>query len=171
MLPGEVAAVYLDFEDHCIPLWLVGGWGIDALTERTTRDHHDLDVLVEVTSLERFLQRLDDLGFERRYLWEESRWVHDASWAETGDLPTAFVYGRDDGEQIDAHAFRHEDDGRITALWTAPFELSAGDIGGRGVLAGLPVRCLTADAQRRAHTGYLLPPHQVEDLQQLDEAT
>jgi hypothetical protein len=35
------------------------------------------------------------------------------------------------------------------------------------VVAGQSVRCITADMQRRAHTGYELPPHHASDMELL----
>ena len=63
MRSDEVVGLYLDMEAHGVELWLMGGWGVDALLGRQTREHHDLDVLVEVSALERFRHRLADLGF------------------------------------------------------------------------------------------------------------
>ncbi|MGN6742706.1 MAG: nucleotidyltransferase domain-containing protein, partial [Amnibacterium sp.] len=41
---------------------VVGGWGVDALLGAATRDHHDLDVLVDVTELPALLAALPGLG-------------------------------------------------------------------------------------------------------------
>jgi lincosamide nucleotidyltransferase A/C/D/E len=164
----QVASLYLDLEAHGVELWLMGGWGVDALLGRQTRDHHDLDVLVEVASLERLCRRLHDLGFELRYVWEdETWWVRDASWSGAEEQPTAFVYGCPDGREIDVHVVRLDASGGVTTLWTSPYALTAAGLEGRGTVAGHVVRCLTADMQRVAHTGYELPPQHVADLQLL----
>ena len=31
-----------------IAYWIAGGWGIDALVRRITREHHDLDLHIDV---------------------------------------------------------------------------------------------------------------------------
>ena len=31
--------------DAAVPVWLDGGWGIDALLERQTRSHRDVDII------------------------------------------------------------------------------------------------------------------------------
>lgn len=147
-------------EAHGIELWLLGGWGVDALLGRQTREHHDLDVLVELSMLDRFRERLDDLGFEFRYVWEgENRWVDGR--------PTAFVYAHPDGREIDAHVLRREEDGTVAMLWTAPHTLTADGLAGVGRVNDEAVRCLTAEMQRSAHTGYELPAHHAADMELL----
>lgn len=150
----------------------MGGWGVDALLGRQTRPHHDVDVLVEVASLEGFRQRLEELGFEFKYLWDdETWWVSDASWSRTEEQPTAFVCGHPDGREIDVHVLRLDEDGGEAVLWTCPYGFSADDLEGRGKVGDRPVRCLTPRAQLVAHTGYELPPHHVADLRLLTAAT
>jgi hypothetical protein len=43
------------------------------------------------------------------------------------------------------------------------------DLSGRGTIAGVPVRCLSAPMQFRGHTGYELPERQIADLELLRE--
>ena len=140
-------------------------------TRRTeTRSHHDVDVLVEVTELERFRARLHELGFELRYLWDdETWWVHDPSWSSDDGQPTAFVYAHPDGREIDVHVVRLDESG-VMNLWTVPYQVTREGLKGSGTVAGHPVRCLTREMQVEAHTGYELPPHHVADLQLLTPA-
>lgn len=62
---------------------------------------------------------------------------------------------------------RREANGEIATLWTVPYALTAGALEGHGVVAGHRVRCITADMQRRAHTGYELPPRHAADMELL----
>jgi lincosamide nucleotidyltransferase A/C/D/E len=169
MQEADVVSLYRDLAAHGVELWLMGGWGVDALLGRQTRSHHDLDVVVEVMKLERLRRRLEDLGFRFAYVWDdEVRWVKDESWSEREPQPTAFVYRHPDGREIDVHVVRSETNGEVTMLWTSPYRLTAAGLTGRGTLDGQSVRCLTAEMQRRAHTGYELPPHHLADMQLLD---
>jgi lincosamide nucleotidyltransferase A/C/D/E len=34
-----------------IPVWLDGGWGVDALLERQTRSHKDVDIILRVADV------------------------------------------------------------------------------------------------------------------------
>ena len=171
MRAEDVVRLYVDMEARGVHLWIMGGWGVDALLGRQTREHDDLDVLVDVRRLERLRERLCALGFAFRYVWDdETWWVHNTSWSQAEALPTAFVYGSRDGREVDIHVVRHQGKGRVTTLWNSPYQLTAAGLRGRGSIAGHPVRCLTAAMQRVAHTGYDLPPHHAADLTQLVEA-
>ena len=151
-------------EGHGVRLWLMGGWGVDALVGQQTRIHHDVDVLVEVTELEGFRARLHELGFEFRYLWDDETWsVHDPSWSSDDEQPTAFVYTHPDGREIDVHVVKFDESGVVT-LWTVPYQLTVEGLRGIGTVAGHPVRCLTREMQVETHTGYELPPHHAADL-------
>jgi lincosamide nucleotidyltransferase A/C/D/E len=44
--------------------WIAGGWGVDALVERQTREHRDLDVMVLADHLEDALAALCANGFQ-----------------------------------------------------------------------------------------------------------
>ena len=153
-----------------VTFWLVGGWGVDALLGRQTRAHHDLDLLVEVRSLQRFLRRLEALGFTLAHVWSEARWMHDDAWGDAAPLPSAFVHRHPDGREVDTHVLRLAD-GVVDVLWRSPLPFPVEALGGRGVIAGQPVPCISADMQRLAHTGYELPPAHVEDLEQLSRSS
>lgn len=102
-----MASFYAGMDRDGVRLWLMGGWGVDALLRRRTRDHHDVDVLVEVASLERFRRRLDADGYAPRHLWDdETWWVGDPGWCGAAEQPTASVYAHPDGREVDVHAVR-----------------------------------------------------------------
>ena len=44
---SEVLVVIEALESAAVPYWLAGGWGVDALVEKQTRRHKDLDVVIE----------------------------------------------------------------------------------------------------------------------------
>jgi aminoglycoside-2''-adenylyltransferase len=56
---------------------------------------------------------------------------------------------------------------RSPPWWTVPYAVTAEALRGHGVLAGQRVRCITADMQRRAHTGHEFPPHDAADMELL----
>lgn len=172
MLAEDVVALYKALDAGGVPVWLMGGWGVDALLGRETRAHHDLDLLVEVHTLERFLARLEGSGFSFRYVWDdENRWVRNVAWTSDAEQPTAFVFGHGDGREVDVHVLTISESGFVEVLWDSPYPFTADGLRGEGVVAGYRVRCLSADMQRRAHTGYELPPQHVEDVRLLDEMT
>jgi lincosamide nucleotidyltransferase A/C/D/E len=171
MVAADVSGLYRELEDSGAPVWLMGGWGVDALLGRQTRPHHDLDLLVEVSDLERLRTRLEALGFEPQYLWDdECRWVHDDAWESTAALPTAFVYRAVDGREVDVHVIRHAIDGSVEMLWNVPYVFTAEGLQGTGTVDGVHVRCLSRELQLAAHTGYHLPPHHLRDRELLGGA-
>lgn len=155
-------------ETDGVPLWLMGGWGVDALLGTQTREHHDLDVLVELSNLRRFRKLLEDDGFSFQFVWDdENWWVPDNQGDEP--QPTAFVHRAADGREVDTHVIRRTGTGVVETLWTAPYALTEKGLGGKGTVAAQPLRCLTAELQRVTHTGYELPPHHIADLRKLSE--
>jgi lincosamide nucleotidyltransferase A/C/D/E len=163
----QVVGLVRDMKGHGIRLWLVGGWGVDALLGEHTRDHHDLDVLVDVIDLERFVERLHELGFEFAYVWEETTDARDSAWHTSGTLPTAFVYVHRDGREIDTHVLGNAEGEDPEALWNTTFVFTKAGLGADGVIAGEPVRCISAELQRLAHQGYQLPAAQAGDMRRL----
>ena len=116
----QVVKVYRLLQEAGIETWLQGGWGIDALLGRQTRDHKDLDLLIEVDHVARLLRLLDSHGFVFKYTWEENRWV-----VEDGErVPTAFVVGHDDGCELDFHAGRFGGDDVVLPSWSSERALS-----------------------------------------------
>lgn len=170
MLATDVISLYESLRAANAPVWLMGGWGVDALVGRQTRQHHDVDVLVAVTDLERLRIRLIELEFTLKYVWDdEVRWVADEAWISPLEQPTAFVYGHSDGREVDVHVVRLSDLGGVEKLWNVPYAFTVDSLRGTGVLEGHQVRCLSREMQQRAHTGYALPAHHLQDVQLLDE--
>jgi lincosamide nucleotidyltransferase A/C/D/E len=171
LLPADVISLYRAFAAADASVWLMGGWGIDALFGRQTRQHHDLDVLVEVSDLERLRLCLIELQFALKYVWDdEAQWVSDDRWSSPLEQPTAFVYEHADGREVDVHVVRQPDDGRVEMLWDVPYAFTAEGLSATGVVDGQAVRCLSRELQRQAHTGYDLPPHHRQDLELLDDS-
>jgi lincosamide nucleotidyltransferase A/C/D/E len=153
---GEVVRI-LDLLDAAgIGVWLDGGWGVDALLERQTREHDDLDLVAELADAERLTGILEGAGYE----------------LVAGGAPKSFVLVDRDGRQVDVHPVVMDeargggvylmDDGRE---WVYP----AVGFAGRGKVAGRKVRCLTAEVQVLVHDGYELTEKDFRELYLLHE--
>jgi lincosamide nucleotidyltransferase A/C/D/E len=152
------------------PNWLMGGWGVDALVGRQTRPHHDVDLLVDVTDLERLRLCLIDLGFALAYTWDdEVRWIRHDSWSSPLEQPSAFVSRHVDGREVDVHVVRRSDEGDVEMLWNVPYAFTAAGLGATGAIDSQSVRCLSREMQLQAHRGYALPAHHLQDLELLDK--
>jgi lincosamide nucleotidyltransferase A/C/D/E len=149
-------------------VWLLGGWGIDALLREQTRPHKDLDIIVLVDEVVRMRALLARGGYRLKELWSENTWAED--WRGT-EVPTAFVLRDPDGREIDAHAMRRDALGNGVPLWADAewLTLTKEGLAGEGMIAGLTVRCFSPELQVICHTGYDLPDAHRLDLERLYE--
>lgn len=125
------------FDRASIPVWIGGGWGIDALVGNQTREHRDLDIMYPI-------ERDDDLRFvlnERDYRVETNWWP----------VRVEFV-----GESyVDVHPLRFAPDRSAvqSGLDGGELEYPASAFT-RGTVEGRTVGCLSAAQQRIFHSGY-----------------
>ena len=156
MEPDEVVRLLELIEGQGVATWLDGGWGVDALLEEQTREHDDLDVLVELSDVKRLIEALAGAGYEQ----------------VAGAAPRSFVLVDALGRQVDVHPVVMDDargggvyqmdDGRG---WVYP----ASGFAGRGRVAGRPVRCLSPEVQVLVHDGYELADKDWRELYLLHE--
>jgi lincosamide nucleotidyltransferase A/C/D/E len=149
------AATVLEILDRLrtqdLDVCLAGGWGIDALLGRQTREHRDLDLLHRAGQETQVLQALHDF-----------RETENAR-------PVRFVLTREDGAELDLHPLHFAPDGSATQ--------AADDHGGTfaypaacfvtGTIAGTPVPCISVAQQRYFHRGYEPRPHDIADMREL----
>jgi lincosamide nucleotidyltransferase A/C/D/E len=142
--------------DVCID----GGWGVDALVGKQTREHGDLDLAVDRDELDNAQRALAKRGFH-----------HDAT-LEPG-LPARLVLRDDCGRQVDLHplAFDERGDGwqQLSESGKAWGLYPAGDLDASGAIAGRRVRCLSPELQLRFHLGYEWKECDERDLRLLTE--
>ena len=163
----DVIKIYQRLLENNIQVWLVGGWGIDALLGEQTRPHKDLDVIMLVDDVGRLRELLSHDGYKFAYLWEENLSTVDARGVET---VTAFVLQDGEGRELDVHAMRLDAEGNGIPAWDAEGRiLKRQDLAGEGSIAGVRVPCFTAEMQMACHTGYELPEKQVRDMELLHQ--
>ncbi|WP_089775666.1 nucleotidyltransferase domain-containing protein [Ruania alba] len=139
-----------------VPHWVAGGWGVDALAGRQTRDHRDLDLAVDAEQLEACMAALADLGYQVETDWLPLRVEVAAPGSRWVDVhPVAF--------DAAGHGLQGEAD---SIHFDYPPEVFV-----TGCIAGRDVPCLSVAQQRRFHTGYQHRPQDVHDLALLDELT
>lgn len=166
MSAGQAGAICTALARAGVSCWVMGGWGVDALLGRVTREHHDLDLLVDVASLPALASWMADAGFAHRYDWDETAPVEldGATWS------TAYVAGHVDGRELDVHAVVPLQDGACRLATTDPWVLPEDTLTGTGRIGEVEVRCTSVAAQRAMHRGYDLPEHHVRDLAALDRS-
>jgi len=145
----EVALVLDALDAAGVPRWVAGGWGVAALAGRQTREHRDLDLLVEASSLSACLAVLTDLGYARETDW----------------LPARVEYGAPGRGWVDVHpvVFDTEGNGRQAGLAGTHFDYPA-ECFVVGSVHGRSVACLSVDRQLEAHVGYDPRPQDLLDI-------
>ena len=121
--------------------WLDGGWGVDALFGEQTREHEDVDIVVELAVFDDVVSALNPLGLA---LSEDY-------------LPTRAVLRSADGRTVDIHPVTFDAHG---TGWQRAAGPDGGDAAypadgfGEGRVLGHAVPCLTPELQMTHHSGY-----------------
>jgi lincosamide nucleotidyltransferase A/C/D/E len=158
MRPADVLAVLDLLEDRGLAAWVDGGWGVDALLGRQTREHADLDLVIARADCDAAEAALVSLGFARD------------TGAEPG-LPARLALRADDGRRLDLHLVIFDGNGDAWQElpgggWGA---YPADGLAGVGSIDGHHVRCVSARLQLRHHLGYPLDDRDRHDLRLLAE--
>jgi lincosamide nucleotidyltransferase A/C/D/E len=142
-------------EQSGVTAWLDGGWGVDALLGEQTREHDDLDLVIELAAVPTLIATLTAQGYE----------------VVSGAPPMSFVLVDAIGRQVDVHPVAFDDEGNGMYRmedgrdWIYP----AAGFAGRGRVGARPVRCLSAAVQVLVHNGYELTDKDYRELRQLHE--
>jgi lincosamide nucleotidyltransferase A/C/D/E len=141
-------------ENAAIDVWLDGGWAVDAALGEQTRSHKDLDIIVRVSDLPALQQVLGSRGFRM----------------QDGGNESNFVLADGRGLEVDVHAvvFDGAGNGVYRMQNGADWLFPAGGFSGRGTIQGIPVRCLSPEAQVLCHAdGYVPTEKDVRDMELL----
>ena len=163
----QAQAVYELLDRSGVRCWVMGGWGVDALLGRVTREHKDLDLLVLITDLPCYTDIVQQHGFERKLEWSESQPIE----VDALDFDSALVDAHPDGREIDVHVIDIDPQGVVTQFHTDAWPLPRNAISGSGTIEGATVRCVTRAAQIAMHSGYDLPDKHREDVRLLKVVT
>lgn len=152
----DVVKLYWTLESLWIQIWIDGGWWIDALIWEQTRDHEDLDIVIEERHLSHFLEYISESGYrdhprddtcDWNFVLENSFWllidvhvvVFDANWNGVYWPKEQWIF-----YPTSAFAWR----------WT---------------IDGFSLRCISAENQIESHTGYTLREKDYQDIRLLCE--
>lgn len=149
MTADKVLDLYKWLKQNGIAVWVDGGWCIDALIGKETREHLDLDVAVEKKNNAKLRELLETRGYQ-----EEKR--NDSS---------EFMYfmKNDEGQGIDVHAFGYDENGKNIYGIEYPF----GSLTGRGTINGQEVNCIDPEWMFKFKTSYEPKDKDVKDVQAL----
>jgi lincosamide nucleotidyltransferase A/C/D/E len=130
-----------------VDVWIDGGWGIDALMERQTRPHNDIDIFVQKKNEAVFAELLHTNDY-REVKMEYTTNDHT-------------VWRDQSGRTIDLHLFEFTEEGTLcydNAVYPSDI------LNGQGTIDGVKVRCLTAAAQLQYHQGYEHDENDIHDV-------
>lgn len=150
----EVLNVIQRLDEAGVEHWLDGGWGVDALLGEQTRPHDDLDLVIPA----------EQLGQAQAAL---STYRHTLD-VEPG-LPSRLVLINATGSQLDVHPveFDAAGNGWQPLGGEAWARYCAAGLSGQGTIAGLSVRCLSADLQLWHHLGFVWDERHWSDMTSL----
>jgi lincosamide nucleotidyltransferase A/C/D/E len=145
----DVLNIYNLLNGNGISIWVDGGWGVDALLGKQSREHEDLDIAVH----RKDNASLRQLLVTKRY---REKWRDDSS---------EFMYVMENrcGNSIDMHVFEYGDDGINTYGIEYPF----GSLAGTGVINGQKVNCINPQFMLRFKTGYEPKENDLHDVREL----
>jgi lincosamide nucleotidyltransferase A/C/D/E len=139
-------------EGRGIQVWLNGGWGVDALLGRQTRDHDDLDITIPSADRHSFSEVMAGAEFLVDRVDNDFNWVLVDS----------------KGRRVDVHLvdFSQTADGADNVKYYGPNGLPfpVGSLEGRGHIGQRSVKCETAEFQVQGHTGYCVDEDDYRDV-------
>jgi lincosamide nucleotidyltransferase A/C/D/E len=151
MSASQVLAVLDQLGALGVRVWADGGWGVDALLGEQTREHDDLDLVVDREALDGVVTRLLEAGFTVERDW----------------LPTAIALRHPDGRAVDLHPVRLTADGggdQVLPDNGGPFHYQTPTTGS---IAGRPIPCCDVATQVAAHLGYEPDADDLADMRRL----
>lgn len=156
MTSADVIEIYSTLGGLGIPIWIDGGWGVDALLDRQTRLHKDLDIVLEEQQLVVFEQFLESRGYHR-----VKREI---------ERPFNFVLADRDDREIDVHVISLDENG--DGIYGPPkngLMYPAESLIGTGTISGSAVRCISPRWMVKFHRGYELTVKDYNDVSAICE--
>lgn len=153
---SDVISIYTLLDQNNVAIWIDGGWGVDALLEKQTRTHPDLDIAIQKKDLPKFREILTHKGFKE--IKQDIAKSHN------------FVLGDELGREIDVHVI--EIDSKGNGIY-GPKEKGemypATSLTGKGKINNLEVRCISPEWLIKFHSGYSLKEKDFYDVSLLTE--
>jgi len=147
---ADVIDLYTKLENLGIKIWIDGGWAVDALLEKETRTHSDLDIAIQRKDIYQFHEYLQLQGYKEMERDKDKKWD--------------FVLGDTKGHEVDVHSFTF-DDGHIVERDEYP----DGSLDGIGVIDEHKVRCVTPEYLVQFHTRHQPKEKDYKDVSALCE--
>jgi lincosamide nucleotidyltransferase A/C/D/E len=145
MTRQDVVRIYQLLAARGIEVWVDGGFCVDALLGRATREHSDLDIAVERRDADALCAVLATDGFSRLPREDSSAW--------------SFVLS-DGRRNVDVHVFAYDESGKHVYGIEYPF----GSLTGTAELDGTKVSCVAPEWMFRFKTAYAPTAKDIADV-------
>lgn len=149
MTVEQVLYIYNLLTKNGITVWVDGGWCVDALLGKQTREHPDLDIAVHRKDNDKLRKLLESKGYKEENRTDSTEWM--------------YVMKNTDGKQVDVHAFEYDDDGKNTYGIEYPY----GSLTGSGTINGQEVNCIAPQWMFKFKTAYEPKAKDLKDVQAL----
>lgn len=149
MTANDLIEIVQLFNQNHINFYIDGGWGVDALLEKQTRTHADLDIAVQHKDVAQIRALLEARGYK------------DVPRDDTSECN--FVLGDNQGHQIDIHSYTFDSAGNHVYGVAYPFD----SLTGTGSVNGHPVKCISSEWMVKFHSGYKLDKNDYHDIKAL----
>ncbi|WP_221891151.1 nucleotidyltransferase domain-containing protein [Microbispora sp. KK1-11] len=146
-----VVGMYEYLAERGVRIWIDGGWCVDALLGRQTREHPDLDVALDRKDEEEFAEHMKGLGYTRRRDGDDTAWNY------------VLTDGR--GRHVDVHVFEYDESGKNAYGIAYPY----GSLTGQGRINGHAVDCVAPEWMFAFKTAYAPEERDLKDVHALSE--
>jgi lincosamide nucleotidyltransferase A/C/D/E len=149
----DVLAVVHALIQADVPCWLDGGWGVDALLERQTRTHEDLDLVIALDRSEAAISALAAIGFR----------------VSVDERPTRLLIAMPGGISIDLHTVTFDaEGGGVQQLQDGgTYRYPPSGFASHGLVGGTDLPCISAETQIECHLGYVPDAEDRHDVELL----
>ena len=152
----DVVALVGLLQSKGLRYWIAGGWGIDALVGTVTREHHDLDLHIDVDQVADVAILLEDLSYTKTI----------------DQAPVRIEMAHPSGKVVDLHPLRIDSDGsgHGTMLNGGDWAIPADGLNDQGTIKGMTVTCISVAEQIRDHCEFEPRAVDWDDMELLAEA-
>ncbi len=148
---NKVFGIYKNLAAEGIPIRIDGGWCVDALLGKQTREHLDLDIAVDRKHSNHLKELLTSWGYTERPSSDSTEWN--------------YVMADDHQSVIDIHVFEFDDQSNKTYGIQYPRD----SLSGTGTIAGKTVQCITPEWMFKFKTSYDPQEKDLRDVHALSE--
>ncbi len=151
MNSNDVLKIYNDLQVNDINIWIDGGWCVDALLGKQTREHPDLDIAVNRKCADKLHTLLLSWGYKDEIRKDTSDWN--------------FVLKDSNNRIVDVHVFEFDENGK--SIYGIEYDHAA--LTGKGTIEGQAVNCIDPKWMFKYKTAYKPAEKDLKDVQALSD--